>query len=76
MCLAVPGRIEAITAESPLRMGRVSFDGVVKEVCLATVPEAGVGDHVIVHAGFAISIVDEAAAQQVLGWYRGEGEPS
>ncbi len=70
MCLGLPGRIEAITAEEPLRMGRVSFDGVLKEVCLATVPEAGVGDWVVVHAGFAISVVDEAAAAEVLGWLR------
>lgn len=73
MCLGVPGRIEAFTSEEPLRMGRVSFDGVVKEVCLATVPDAGVGDYVIVHAGFAISVVDTTAAEEVLDWFRGPG---
>jgi hydrogenase expression/formation protein HypC len=71
MCLAVPGRIEAVTATEPLRMGTVSFEGLTKEICLATVPEAGVGDWVIVHAGFAISVLDEAAAAEVLGMLRG-----
>ncbi|MCB9678937.1 MAG: HypC/HybG/HupF family hydrogenase formation chaperone [Alphaproteobacteria bacterium] len=70
MCLGIPGRIEAITATEPLRMGRVRFGGIAKEVCLATVPEAGIGDWVVVHAGFAISVVDEAAAAEVLSWLR------
>lgn len=66
MCLAVPGRILSVMADDPaFRTGRVSFGGVVKEVSLAYTPEAGVGDYVIVHAGFAISIVDEAEANQI-----------
>ena len=66
MCLGVPGKIVQID-ENPLgmTMGRVSFGGVLKEVCLAYVPEARVGDYVIVHVGFAISQVDEAEAQEV-----------
>jgi len=66
MCLGVPGKIVQID-ENPLgmTMGRVSFGGVLKEVCLAYVPEAQVGDYVIVHVGFAISQVDEAEAQEV-----------
>lgn len=68
MCLAVPGQILSIEqAEDPLlRSGRVDFGGVVKVVNLAYVPEAEVGDYVIVHAGFAISRLDEAEAQAVL----------
>jgi hydrogenase expression/formation protein HypC len=66
MCLGVPGKIVQID-ENPtgMTMGRVSFGGVLKEVCLAYVPEAQVGDYVIVHVGFAISQVDEAEAQEV-----------
>jgi hydrogenase expression/formation protein HypC len=66
MCLAIPGKVETLTGEDPImRMGRVNFGGVIKEACLAYVPEVKVGDYVIVHAGFALSIVDEAEAQQV-----------
>ena len=66
MCLAIPGKIESITGDDPLtRMGRINFGGVVKEASLAYVPEAGVGDYVIVHAGFALSRVDEGEAQKV-----------
>lgn len=64
MCLAIPGKIIDITDESPLtRSGRVSFGGITRNVNLATVPEAMVGDYVLVHAGLAISTVnpDEAA---------------
>ncbi len=66
MCLGVPGKIIRID-DSPtgMTMGRVSFGGVVKEVCLIYVPEAQVGDYVVVHVGFAISRIDEAEAVQV-----------
>ena len=72
MCLAVPGRVLDITdpEDDLARRGRVDFGGVVKEVNLAYVPEAGVGDFVVVHAGFAISIVDEEEARQVLGFLK------
>ena len=66
MCLGVPGRVLEIEPNSlGMTMGRVSFGGIVKEVCLAYVPEAQVGDYVIVHAGFAISRLDEAEAMEV-----------
>ena len=68
MCLAIPGRIERVL-EDDLRTGSVSFGGISKDVCLALVPEAGVGDYVIVHVGFAISKIDEAAAQETLAMY-------
>jgi hydrogenase expression/formation protein HypC len=71
MCLAVPGKIESISEADPLlRVGKVSFGGVLKDVSLAYVPEAKVGDYVIVHVGFALSIVDEAEAQAVFGYLR------
>lgn len=67
MCLAIPGEILSIGAGDALaRPGRVSFAGVVKEVSLAMVPEACVGDYVLVHAGIAIGVVDAAEAAEVL----------
>jgi hydrogenase expression/formation protein HypC len=67
MCLAVPGKILSVGGEDPLvRMAKVSFGGVVKDVCLAYVPEADVGDYVIVHVGFALNKVDEAEALETL----------
>lgn len=67
MCLAVPGKIVDISGEEPLsKKGKVSFGGIVKEVSLACVPEARVGDYVIVHVGFALSVVDSEAAEQTL----------
>ncbi len=69
MCLAIPGKIESIEGADPLmRMGKVSFGGIVKDVSLAYVPEAGVGDYVVVHVGFAISKLDEQEAQQVFSY--------
>ncbi|MEW5702593.1 MAG: HypC/HybG/HupF family hydrogenase formation chaperone [Candidatus Zixiibacteriota bacterium] len=67
MCLAVPGEIIEITDRDPLlRSGRVRFGGIVKDVNLAYVPEAGVGDWVIVHVGFAISMLNAAEADRTL----------
>lgn len=68
MCLAVPGQVLNI-ADDPLRTATVSFGGVTKSVSLALVPEAGVGDYVIVHVGFAISKLDEEAARRTLKTY-------
>jgi hydrogenase expression/formation protein HypC len=71
MCLAIPGKIVEITVEDPInRTGRVSFGGVIREVNLSCVPEAKVGDFVIVHVGFAISKVDEQEAQQVFEYVK------
>lgn len=66
MCLAVPGFVESIREEHGMRMGRVNFGGVVKDVCLAYLPEIAVGDYAIVHVGFAISKLDEASALATL----------
>lgn len=71
MCLAIPGQVLSVAGEDPMmRMGRVSFGGVVKEVSLACVPEAVVGDYVIVHVGFAIGRLDEQEAQQVFEYLK------
>lgn len=66
MCLAVPGRIESIHELHGLRMARMDFGGVRKDVCLAYLPEANIGDYAIVHVGFAIQRVDEQAALETL----------
>jgi len=73
MCLAIPGRVEEITSDGLIRIGRVNFGGVVKRVCLDYVPEIVVGDYAIVHVGFAISKVDEATAQETLATFRAMG---
>jgi hydrogenase expression/formation protein HypC len=73
MCLGVPGEVIEIT-EGDLRTGRVAFGGVVRQVCLAYVPEARVGDFVIVHAGFAISRLDRDAAARALSYFEAEEE--
>lgn len=66
MCLAIPGKVVKIIDENPLsRMADVSFSGAIKTISLAFVPGAKVGDYVIVHVGFAISILDEAEAAEV-----------
>lgn len=71
MCLAVPGRIVSVEGEDQFsRTGRVSFGGALREVSLACVPEARVGDFVMVHVGMAISVVDEAEAAEVLDLLR------
>jgi hydrogenase expression/formation protein HypC len=67
MCLGVPGKIIAVQ-EGDLRRGKVAFGGVVREVCLEYVPEAGEGDWVVVHVGFAIARIDEAEAQRVFAY--------
>ncbi|MFH0880548.1 MAG: HypC/HybG/HupF family hydrogenase formation chaperone [Lentisphaerota bacterium] len=71
MCLAVPGKILSILGNDPLsRMAEVSFSGVRKMISLAFVPEAEIGNYVIVHVGFAISILDEAEAAEALHYFQ------
>jgi len=75
MCLAVPGLILSVSGDDPLRrVGRVDFGGIVKEINLAYLPEAAVGDHVLVHVGFAITVIDEAEAARVFEHLRELGE--
>jgi hydrogenase expression/formation protein HypC len=66
MCLGVPGKIIDIYEANGLQMGKVDFGGVTKEICLAYVPEAQVGNYTIVHVGFALNILDEAEALETL----------
>jgi hydrogenase expression/formation protein HypC len=75
MCLAVPGRILSVDGDDALtRTGRVDFGGLVKEINLAFVPEAAVGDHVLVHVGFAITVIDEVEAGRIFEHLRAIGE--
>lgn len=72
MCLGIPGRIVEIWGEEDelLRMGKVDFGGIVREVSLAYVPKVQVGDYVIVHVGFALHTIDEEEAQETLALFR------
>ena len=66
MCLGVPGKvIEILPNATGMTMGKVDFAGVIKEICLAYVPEVKVGEYVIAHAGFAINTLDEKEAMEV-----------
>lgn len=64
MCLAIPGKILSSEVANGVRVGRVQFGGITREACLDFVPEATVGDYVIVHVGFAISMVDREEAER------------
>lgn len=76
MCLSIPGKLIEITAQLDeiFRTGKVSFDGVIKEVSLTLVPEAKVGDYVMVHVGAAISTVDEEEAKKTFEILKQLGE--
>jgi hydrogenase expression/formation protein HypC len=74
MCLAIPGRLAELYEASGVPMARVDFGGIAREACLAYLPEAKAGDYVLVHAGFAISVVDEAEARRTLDDLRKLGE--
>ena len=69
MCLGVPGKVTAVREEHGTRMATVDFGGVTRSVCLAYVPDAVVGDYTIVHAGFAITRLDEASALETLALF-------
>jgi hydrogenase expression/formation protein HypC len=64
MCLAIPGKVSEIQQKEGVRTGRVLFGGIVREACLDFVPEAREGDYVMVHVGFAISVVDKEEAER------------
>ena len=75
MCLAIPGEVQSVSGDDPLlRCGRVSFGGVVREINLAFVPEAGVGDYVLVHVGVAIGVVDPIEAARIFAHLEEIGE--
>lgn len=73
MCLGIPGRVNEVFDHNGTLMGKVDFDGIVKDVCLAYVPEIQVGEYTIVHVGFAITRLDEASALETLELMRNMG---
>jgi hydrogenase expression/formation protein HypC len=76
MCLAIPGKLLSITAQldETFRQGKVSFGGITKEINLSMVPEARIGDYVLVHVGVAIGVVDEEEARQTFEYLKQMGE--
>ena len=76
MCLAIPGKLLSITAQldETFRQGKVSFGGISKEINLSMVPEAKIGDYVLVHVGVAIGVVDEEEARQTFEYLKQMGE--
>jgi hydrogenase expression/formation protein HypC len=76
MCLAIPGKIVSVSVETDeiSRPAKVSFGGILKEINLCFVPEASVGDYVLVHVGVALSVVDEEQAHETLNYLRQMGE--
>jgi hydrogenase expression/formation protein HypC len=72
MCLGIPGRVVKIdeAAEGAFPNGQIDFAGIIKEACMAYVPEATIGDYVIVHAGFAISIIDAEQANEIFTYLK------
>jgi hydrogenase expression/formation protein HypC len=76
MCLAIPGKLLSITAQldETFRQGKVSFGGITKEINLSMVPEARIGDYVLVHVGVAIGVVDEEEARQTFDYLKQMGE--
>jgi hydrogenase expression/formation protein HypC len=74
MCLAVPGKITELREESGVALARVDFGGVARDACMAYLPEAAVGDYVLVHVGFAITRLDEEEAAKTLATLKELGE--
>ena len=73
MCLGIPGKVLEISSETGIRMGKLDFGGIVKEVCLEYLPELQIGDYAIVHVGFAITQLDEEAARESLALFEEMG---
>lgn len=76
MCLGIPGKLLETSEQDSLPMGKVEFGGITKDVCLAYVPEAKVGDYVLVHVGFALNIIDEDEAREIFSYIEQIGELS
>jgi len=70
MCLGIPGKVSEIYEKEGIPMGKIDFDGIQKEVCLAYLPDIQVGDYTIVHVGFAISKLDEESAKETLALFQ------
>lgn len=73
MCLGIPGQVKEIYEMNGIRMGKVDFNGIVKDVCLAYLPDINVGDYTIVHVGFAITRLDEQSALETLALFENLG---
>jgi len=73
MCLGIPGKIVELFQQAGLHMAKIDFGGVVREACVETLPEAKVGDYAIVHAGFALNLLDEQEALETLQLLREAG---
>jgi hydrogenase expression/formation protein HypC len=73
MCLGVPGKVIEVYEQHGVKMGKVDFSGIIKEVCLAYVPDIEVGEYTIVHVGFAITQLDEESAQETLALFEEMG---
>jgi hydrogenase expression/formation protein HypC len=74
MCLAIPGKVIEVFDRKGLRMGRVQFGGIMRETCLEYVPAANVGDYVLVHVGFALSVIDALEAKRTYELFREMGQ--
>ena len=70
MCLGVPGKITEIYQANGLQMAKIDFGGVVREACLAYVPEAQIGDYALIHVGFALNLISEQEAMETLDLLR------
>ncbi|MFN7034987.1 MAG: HypC/HybG/HupF family hydrogenase formation chaperone [Bellilinea sp.] len=73
MCLGIPGKIVELYQQAGLRMAKIDFGGVLREACVETLPEAKVGDYAIIHAGFALNLLDEQEALETLQLLREAG---
>ena len=76
MCLGIPGKLLEICPDEIMPMGKVEFGGITKDICLAYLPDAEVGDYVLVHVGFAISKIDEQEANEIFSYIKQIGELS
>jgi hydrogenase expression/formation protein HypC len=74
MCLAIPGRVIELYEEDAVTMARVDFEGIKRSVCLQYVPQAQVGQYVLVHVGFALNLIDEAEAKRGLALLQSSGQ--
>ena len=73
MCLAIPGKVVSVFETNGIKMGKMDFDGITKNICLAYIPDIQIGEYAIVHVGFAIEKLDEKSALETLEVFRNMG---
>ncbi len=73
MCLAIPGKVVDLFEANGIQMGKMDFDGITKNICLAYIPDIQIGEYAIVHVGFAIEKLDEKSALETLEVFRNMG---